>query len=297
MKNHQSITIFTPTFNRAYCLHQLYESLLRQTNPDFCWLIIDDGSSDNTKELVQSWIDKRKISIEYIYQENQGMHGAHNTAYQHISTWLNICIDSDDFMPDDAIEKILSHKEILQNDKYAGLIALDCNRKGEIIGSNIPHEIHEVTLNDLYYKHHVTGDKKLVIKTEVVRQFPPYPIYEGEKLVPLSVLYLQIDQCYKWYCTNDILCVVEYLSDGSSNTIMKQYKVSPRGFGYMRKLKMKWAPTSKEKFKSAIHLVSSSLFAKDIKLLCGTSNWLLILFAFPFGLLLHAYILLKIRVK
>lgn len=289
----KTITVFTPTFNRAYCLGQLYESLLRQTVTDFCWLIIDDGSSDNTRDIVHSWIDEQKIFIRYIYQENQGMHGAHNTAYQHITTWLNLCIDSDDYMPDDAIERILSFKEILQNDELAGLIALDCDPKGKVVGSKIPDEILTATLNDLYYKHHVTGDKKLVIKTAVVKQFPPYPIFKGEKLVPLGVLYLQIDQRYKWYCTNDVLCVVDYLPDGSSHTIMKQYKVSPRGFAYLRKVKMKLAPSFTEKFKSAIHLVSSSLFANDIKLLFGSSNWLLILLAIPFGLLLHAYIHFK----
>lgn len=297
MTENKSITVFTPTYNRAYCLGQLYESLLRQTNADFVWMIIDDGSSDNTKELVQTWINEGKITIQYIYQENQGMHGAHNTAYQNITTWLNVCIDSDDFMPDNAIECILSHKETLQNEQLAGLIALDANQKGTILGTKIPTEIQTARLNDLYYKHQVTGDKKVVIKTEVVRQFPLYPIYKGEKLVPLGTLYLLIDQHYKWLCTNDVLCIVEYLPDGSSHTILKQYKVSPRGFGYSRIVKMKYAPTFSEKFKSAIHLVSSSIFATDISLLFRSPNWLLVLLALPFGLVLNLYIRYKTSAK
>ena len=100
------ITVFTPTYNRAYTLHKCYESLKRQTNKNFIWLIIDDGSSDNTKDLVKEWIEENKISIKYIYQDNKGMHGAHNTAYENITTELNICIDSDDYMPEDSIEKI-----------------------------------------------------------------------------------------------------------------------------------------------------------------------------------------------
>ena len=87
------ITVFTPTFNRAYCLAQCYDSLLRQTNKDFTWLIIDDGSSDNTKELVKTWINKGQFDIQYHYQDNQGMHGAHNAAYRLIKTELNVCID------------------------------------------------------------------------------------------------------------------------------------------------------------------------------------------------------------
>lgn len=293
MSEQKSITVFTPTFNRAYCLGQLYESLVRQTNSDFIWMIIDDGSSDNTNELVQSWINEQKIAIQYIYQENQGMHGAHNTAYKNITTWLNVCIDSDDFMPNDAIERILSHKEELKNNQLAGLIGLDANKNGTILGTQIPAEIKTARLNDLYYKHQVSGDKKVVIKTEVVKNFPLYPIYKGEKLVPLGTLYLLIDQQFQWLCTNDVLCIVEYLPDGSSNTILKQYKVSPRGFGYSRIVKMKYAPTFSEKIKSAIHLVSSAIFAKDAKLLFQSPNLILTLVAIPFGVALNFYIRYK----
>ena len=80
------LTVFTPTYNRAYTLPKLYKSLLAQTNKNFVWLLIDDGSTDSTKSLVQSWINKGQINIQYIYQKNQGMHGAHNTAYKSITT-------------------------------------------------------------------------------------------------------------------------------------------------------------------------------------------------------------------
>ena len=89
-----TITVFTPAYNRAYCLDRCYKSLVNQKNKDFIWLIIDDGSSDDTKEVVEKWISEKKINIEYHYQENQGMHGAHNTAYSLIKTPLNVCIDS-----------------------------------------------------------------------------------------------------------------------------------------------------------------------------------------------------------
>ena len=289
----KSITVFTPTFNRAYCLHQVYDSLVAQTNPDFMWMIIDDGSSDTTKALVQSWIDAKKIDIQYIYQDNQGMHGAHNTAYKNITTEFNVCIDSDDFMPNNAIELILSKKELLQNPSYAGLIGLDADKNGAIIGTTIPNNIVDSTLNDLYYKHRISGDKKVVLKTSVVKQFPLYPIFNGEKLVPLGTLYLLIDQKFKWLCTNDVLCVVEYLADGSSNTILKQYRVSPKGFGYSRQVKMKYAPTFKEKLKSAVHLISSAIFAKDFSLLTQTPNPILTILALPFGVVLNAYIRFK----
>src|SRR5690606_33604780 len=97
------LTVFTPTYNRAYSLPHLYESLKRQTCPNFEWLVVDDGSSDNTRELVESWIKEGRVPIRYIYQKNKGMCGAHNTAYDNITTELCVCIDSDDYMTDNAV--------------------------------------------------------------------------------------------------------------------------------------------------------------------------------------------------
>ena len=102
------LTVFTPTFNRRHTLPRTYESLLRQSCKDFIWLIVDDGSSDGTGGMVAEWINDGKMDIKYIYQDNQGMHGAHNTAYRNIETELNVCIDSDDYMPEDAVEKIIN---------------------------------------------------------------------------------------------------------------------------------------------------------------------------------------------
>ena len=109
-----TLTIFTPAYNRAHTIGRTYASLCRQTCKDFCWLIVDDGSTDNTKELIDQWIKEGKINIRYIYQQNQGMHGAHNTAYRNIDTTLNTCIDSDDYMPDDAVEKMLRRSKDME---------------------------------------------------------------------------------------------------------------------------------------------------------------------------------------
>lgn len=103
------ITVFTPAYNRAHTLPRTYESLKKQGNKNFIWLIVDDGSTDNTKELVDKWISEEKgFTIQYIYKENGGMHTAHNIAYQNITTELNVCIDSDDCLAENAIDKILT---------------------------------------------------------------------------------------------------------------------------------------------------------------------------------------------
>lgn len=290
----KTITVFTPTFNRAYCLHQVYDSLVDQTNPNFIWMVIDDGSSDNTRELVNNWIAENKIEIRYIYQENQGMHGAHNTAYQNITTELNTCIDSDDFMPNDAIEKILRHWQKHKDDfeNLAGIIALDAYKDGTIIGQKIPENLKTCTLTDLHQRYHIKGDKKVIYRTEIVKQFPLYPLFKGERFVPLGSLYLLIDQKYAMLPLNEVVCIVEYLADGSSRNIIKQYRKHPNGFLYGRKVRMQTALTFKERFKNAVHLVSSAIFAQKPSALFDR-YWYLNLMAIPFGIALNVFIRFK----
>ena len=133
------ITVFTPTYNRAYCLHKCYESLKRQTCKEFDWLIIDDGSSDGTDQLVQGWkAENNDFEIRYVYKENGGMHTAHNTAYEHIDTELNTCIDSDDKLAPGAVEHILAKWEQVKGCGYAGIIALDSDFDGNVIGKGFP---------------------------------------------------------------------------------------------------------------------------------------------------------------
>lgn len=290
------LTVFTPSYNRAGLLPRLYKSLCRQTSKEFLWLIVDDGSTDETKELVEKWQNENRIEIQYVYKENGGMHTGHNTAYSMIETELNVCIDSDDRMPDNAIENILKEwNSVADKLKIAGIIGLDADKNGELIGTEIPKDLKYGNLSDLYHKHKVKGDKKLVIRTDIVKNYPPYPEYLGEKLVPLDTLYLLIGRDYDFIYSNEIYCIVEYQPDGSSNTIFKQYIQSARGFAYSRKIQIKYEPGIINRFKNYIHLVSSAIFAKDIELAFKNVNPLMTLLAFPFGIVLNIYIRSKIK--
>ncbi|MCX2679171.1 glycosyltransferase family 2 protein [Galbibacter sp. EGI 63066] len=294
----KSLTIFTPTYNREYCLGQCYERLVNQTNKDFVWLIIDDGSTDNTKTLIDSWIAEGKIDIIYHYQENQGMHGGHNTAYSLIKTTLNVCIDSDDFMPEDAVEKILGFWDSLGNkDKIAGIIGLDAYKNREVIGDQFPNYIKTSTLEDLHHKHNVKGDKKLVYRTDVVKKYPKYPIFPDERFVPLGTLYLLIDKDYELACLNEIFCIVEYMEDGSSRNILKQYYRHPKGFQYARILNIQNSNYLKVRFKNAVHLVSHSLQLKDFTFFKKTPDKTLTFIALPIGFLLYLYVMYLNKVK
>ncbi|WP_226677991.1 glycosyltransferase family 2 protein [Mesobacillus jeotgali] len=291
----KSLTVFTPTYNRSYCLHQCYESLVRQTCKDFVWMIIDDGSTDNTKELVDKWKKDKLIDIDYIWQENHGMHGAHNTAYDSIKTELNVCIDSDDYMPDDAVEKIITMWKSFGSEKFSGIIGLDSYTDGKVIGTSLPGGLMASTLFDLYQKHGVTGDKKLVYRTELTKRYP-YPVFENEKYVGLAYKYHMLDQEYEMLLMNEVLCCVEYLPDGSSLNMLRQYRKNPKGFAFYRKELMKLPfANNKFKFRQAIHYVSSCLLDKNSQFIKETPNKALTTVAIPLGMVLFLYIKLKTR--
>lgn len=285
-----TLTVFTPTYNRAYTLHLCYESLLRQTCKDFIWLIIDDGSSDGTKELVEKWINSGEVEIQYHFQENQGMHGAHNTAYSLLDTELNVCIDSDDYMPDDAVEKITSFWRTYGGNKYAGIVGLDADRTGKVIGTKMPENLKASTLGELYSLQKVKGDKKLVYRTELTKNTPPYPIFSGEKYCPLSYKYILIDQQYPLLILNETLCHVEYLQDGSSLNMINQYKKNPNGFSFFRKVAMEHAPNFREELRESIHYVSSNLMIKNYRFLLESPKFFTTLISIPFGIILYFYI-------
>lgn len=294
MRMKKMLTVFTPAYNRAHTLVRTYVSLCRQTCKDFEWLIIDDGSSDNTRELVKSWIEEKVILIRYIYQENQGMHGAHNTAYKNINTELNTCIDSDDYMPDDAVEKICIFWRHNRSEKYAGFIGLDQASTGDIIGDIFPEELKETTLLE-YYEQGGRGDKKIVYRTDIITKYPEYPIFEGEKYVGLAYKYYLVDVDYLLLTYNQILCVVEYQIDGSSMNMYKQYWKNPKGFAFYRKTRMQLVSSYKRKFIECVHYVSSSIIARNKNFLKESPCIWTTLLALPCGILLYNIIRFKVN--
>ena len=293
----KKITIFTTTYNRAYCLHKLYESLLRQTSKDFCWLIIDDGSTDSTKSLVENWITENLIEIRYAYKQNGGMHTGYNKAYELIETELNTCIDSDDYMTDSAVEKILKFWEQNKNDNFAGIVALDATEDGKVLGEKFPEDLKNSTLEDLYNKHRVPGDKKLIYRTSIVKKYPKYPVFEEERLVPLGSLYIQIDKNFELLCMNEVVCIVEYMEDGSTRNIFKQYHRSPKGFRYSRLITIKHTKYLKVKFTNLIHYISHSIYLKDFQIFQNNKHPALTILAIPFGVILYFYVKYKNNLK
>lgn len=280
------LTVFTPAYNRAHTLPRTYESLRNQECKDFIWLIVDDGSTDGTTDLVRSWQkEENGFEIQYIYKENGGMHTAHNVAYENIHTELNVCIDSDDKMAPGAVSKIKQTWKKIREKDYAGIIALDADFSGNLIGKGFPDGMKDTTLSG-YYAAGGLGDKKLIYRTDVINSVPPYPVFPGEKYVGLVYKYTLIDQKYKLFVLNDVICAVEYQPDGSTGTMWKQYLQNPRGFAFLRKVAMQYPTSRKRLIIDCIHYCSSSQIAKNKNYIRESPKKVLTVLSIPLGWLL-----------
>ena len=284
------LTVFTPTYNRAHTLARTYKSLCLQDCKDFIWMIIDDGSTDDTYKLVKKWknIDNG-FEIQYIYKENGGMHTAHNVAYENIKTELNVCIDSDDCMALGAIGKIKNEWERIREKGFAGIMGLDADlNTGKIIGHGFPDNMTETTVGG-YYAAGGSGDKKLIYRTDLMKKYPPYPVFEGEKYVALAYKYLLCDQEYKLSVLNEILCDVEYQPDGSTNTMWRQYIKNPKGFAFWRKTCMQYPISKKRLWIDCIHYVSESILSGDYHFINNSPKKIMTLMISPIGFFFFFY--------
>lgn len=263
-----TLTVFTPTYNREELLERGYEALKRQTCKDFLWIIVDDGSTDNTAERVEQWIaETTDFEIRYIKKENGGLHTGYNTAIEHADTELMVCVDSDDYMPNDAVEKILRFWEQEGSTEYAGIVGLDYDLEGHLIGDPLPNQ-KTVNLIDLLVGKYalVNGDRTNVIRTELYKKVAPMKSFSGEKNFNPHYMHLEISKEYDFLVLNENLKHVEYQPGGMTKSIWRQYYNSPNSFAEIRKLYLSFEDTSfKFKLKHAIHYVSSCILAGKLR--------------------------------
>ena len=293
------ITVFTPAYNRAGLLPRCFESMKRQTCKNFIWMIIDDGSVDNTRQIVEAWLQEPlDFELQYYYKENGGLHTTYNEAIARIETELCVCIDSDDYMPDDAIEKILSFWDRHGSDAYAGIVGLDFDLNGKVIGDPLPEQEY-VNLIDLHTGKYpiVNGDRTNVVRTELYRKYAPMKVFPGEKNFNPHYMHLQISREYDFLVLNENLRFVDYQLDGMTNSMFKQYRNSPNSFAETRKLYLSFPDTSwKYRFRHSVHLVSScSLAGNALRALRESPRKGMAVMALPFGWLLACYIRIKTK--
>ena len=240
------ITVFTPAYNRAHLLPRLFESLCKQTYKDFEWVIVDDGSVDDTRSVVEQFSvlgfefsgDKAQSlntqhstlntnTIRYFYQENGGKHRAINRGVKEARGELFFIADSDDMLPPDALEIVARQYEGIKDDKsFAGVCGLDATFDGKVIGSGLPEEVIDDNSIAVRFKLGVTGDMKEVFRTSVLKEFP-FPEIEGERFCPEVLLWNRIATKYKLRYFNQIVYLAEYQDDGISAGIVKARMTSP----------------------------------------------------------------------
>ncbi len=285
----KTLGIITTTYNRDYCIHQVYESLKRQDCKDFMWLVIDDGSTDNTKKIIQKFIDEGIIEIKYIYHDNMGMTASRNVAYENIKTEINTIIDSDDWLEDGAVKRIIDFWYENKNETIAGIIALNKKTDGDTIGGKLPKGINQCTLTDLHEKYKCKGDKKLIYRSDISKKYP-YPRFEGEKVFPASYKFRLIDLEYEMLLMNEAVCIVDINESGLSFNVFEQYAKNANGFAFYRNEMMRISKNPLYIVKEAIHYISSSKFANNEYYIRDASRKVYVILCLPFGLLLHYYI-------
>ena len=227
-----TVCVFTPTFNRAYILPKLYESLVAQTSRDFSWLIVDDGSTDNTAELVHGWQAEGLVPITYIYQENGGKQRATNTGMSHCTDELFFVVDSDDHLVPSAVEQIVDVWQGARSDvTLAGIVALRGTDEDTPLGTHMPTGVTRVKMWDLLHKYRFKGDTSLIHRTAIVQQHP-YEVAPGEKFVAESMAFFAIDDDYDMLTYDHVLTICHDLPDGYTQNFVENTKKNP--IGYMR---------------------------------------------------------------
>lgn len=210
------ITVFTPSYNRAYRLPALYASLQKQTCMDFEWILVDDGSQDNTRELVSGWLqEKNPFPIRYFYKENGGKHTAVNLGVEKANSDWFFIVDSDDHVTEDAVEKIHEWVQGVDSPMIAAVSGTKIFPDGKTIGQcGVSDSSYIDAKNTQRRKYHLEGDKAEVYRTDILRQYP-FPVFPGERFLAEGAVWTAIARDgyqIRWYSHPIVVC--EYLQDG-----------------------------------------------------------------------------------
>lgn len=291
------ITIFTPTYNRGNekCLGQCYKDLCAQTCKDFVWLIIDDGSTDGTREFVRPWLDKNIMEqngfeIKYVYKKNGGTHTGYNKAFDLCETELIFCFETDDELLPKAIEMIYKAAEGRMYDESIGLISTTHYiGRNEIIGTPVIGKEKLISFQECYYKYHIKGDKFFVYKMKSIGDYR-FPEYDGEKLCGTSAMLLTIHG--KYLIVNENIYNKSYLEDGYSHgDVALNLAKSPKGFSYLNKVKLAEIRNIRSTVKSAIHYIGCSLLSGNTEIIKNSPRKCWTILLYPFGIVW--YLLLR----
>lgn len=280
------VTIFTPTYNRAHTLFRLYDSLKNQDCSWMEWLIIDDGSTDETKALIHQFILEKKINIQYHYKKNGGKHTALNMGIQLATRRYFCCVDSDDCLAPDAITII---RKFVEEKNPKGVIAYKRNIKTDkLIGKEFPTYLSQSTLFELINSHGCAGDRTLIYQTKLIQSIH-IPEPAGMQFFPETYLYDRFDEQYSCDLLREQLCICEYLEDGYSNSfrmLMIRNAVSMKWF-YADRIDMKCSFWTR--YRSVYRYMAYSCLSKSTEGCYVGKRRSFFLLAAPAALLMYLY--------
>ena len=288
-QNTPLLTVITPTFNRAHTLPKCYQTLCNQGCKDFVWMIIDDGSTDNTESLVNEWVSENTISIIYKKKQNGGKASALNVGLGLLSTKYAVCLDSDDFFYESAVGTALGELQRIENDqKCCGILALRNNPDGSVMGGvEIPAGMKTITAADIFLKLNLNTELICFYKTEILCQYR-FPEFSGEKFVSPAWMQYAITQDYYYTVSRSKLCECEYISDGLTKNKRQVIIKNPRGYTCVKKFSFDLAPTLKQRIKHGIMYDCGCLIAKDKDWLKNAKHKLLAVLLMPVALYVKA---------
>ncbi len=284
------LTVFTPAYNRAELLGRVYDSIRAQKAEDFEWLIVDDGSVDNTEEVVNELVKKAPFPVVYVKKENGGKHTAHNTALENARGEWFMCLDSDDMLAEKAIENIFSVLSQCKNEVCA-VAAYKSDEKGKLLSDEFLNGEAPDGIYSLLEKYH--GEYVFIFRTDVIKKYP-YPVFDGERFSGECILYdkLEIDG-YKALPYGKVLQLCEYQSEGLSYGYRKLLKNNPCGFQMYYLQRIMLAKTFKQRsvccIKYCAFRISGKFKAPKYK---GKHSFLVFL-SYPFGVLAALYYSLR----
>lgn len=296
------ITVFTATYNRRSILRPLYESLCSQTMKDFEWVVVDDGSIDDTESLVWEWQKSAPFPIIYLWQENGGLMRAHNKGVTLARGELFLRIDSDDTLMPEALERFWLHWQNIpekERNSFAGVAGLcrwsddysgahSVSQAGEIIGSRLPKPILDSTMIEIRTRYHIIGERCGIQRTDIMREYP-FPVFPGEKFISEAVVWRRIAMKYRTRYVNEVFRVCTVTDTGLTANRFSRFVQNPCGYALLNNEAMKILPLGKERLKATANYVRAGLHAHYSwwKILAESSaRWWTALMFLP-GLLLY----------
>lgn len=259
------ITIFTPTHNRLHTLPKLYESLKKQTDLDFEWLVVDDGSLDGTEKFMRKCREDSPFIVKYFYKDNGGKHTTINYGVKEADGEYFFIVDSDDYLSEDAVEMIKKHTASLP-DEFAGVafrkINIENKENTDIKNLKFTEKYIDSTPLDIVYKYKLVGDKGEVFKTEILKKYP-FPEIEGEKFVPEAYIWNKIGKSYKLRYIDYGIYFFKYLDDGYTKNLKRDLKRNPKGFGLYYRDMLSYKIPFSAKVKFLLRYIQTLIYGMD----------------------------------